>query len=117
MDKVLVIITLTLVIGVVGCATLPMESNLEKTVSMTQMTDAQGKTFVVHKHAFWLLGGLFPLSLPEIDEVVGSVVADHDGVQNLKITTKFTFLDFLLSGLTGGIIYSRSVIIEGEVYD
>ena len=37
--KVLIIITLTVVIGVVGCATLPMESHLEKPVSMTQISD------------------------------------------------------------------------------
>jgi len=117
MTKFVTIVAITLVIWVVGCAKLPLESNLEKPVSMTQMTDAPGKNFVVHKHAFWLFGGLIPLSLPEIDEVVGGRVADHAGVQNLKITTKFSLLDLFLGGITSGVIYSRSVIIEGETYD
>ena len=117
MTKFVTIIVFALVIGVIGCATLPLESHLEKPVSMTEMTDSPSEHFIVHKHALWLFGGLIPLSLPEIDEVVGRIAADHAGVQNLKITTKFSLLDLFLSGITGGVIYSRSVIIEGEAYD
>jgi hypothetical protein len=117
MPKFATIVAFALVIGVIGCATLPLESRLEKPVSMTKMADSPNEHFVMHKHAFWLFEGLIPLSLPEIDEVVGRMVVNHAGVQNLKITTKFSLLDFFLSGITGGVIYSQSVIIEGEAYD
>ncbi|MBM3235056.1 hypothetical protein FJZ31_02030 [Candidatus Poribacteria bacterium] len=84
---------------------------------MTKMTDSPSEYFVVHKHAFWLFGGLIPVSLPEVDEVVGRMVVNNAGVQNLKITTELSLFDFLLSALTSGVIYSQSVIIEGEAYD
>ena len=111
------IVALALVIVVTGCATLPMESRLDKPVSMTKMTTAPGKHFAVEKRAFWVIGGLAPLSIPEVDEVIGREVSGHAGVQNLKITTEFTAIDILINALTGGIIYARTITIEGEVYD
>jgi len=118
--KVVIIITLTVVIGVVGCATLPMGSHLEKPVSMTQISDTakvSENKFVIEKRCFWVVGGIAPLSVPEVDELIGSKVADHAGVQNLKITTEYDFIDIIIRVATGGIIYSRTITIEGEVYD
>jgi hypothetical protein len=117
MTKFVTIVAFALVIGVIGCATLPIESNLEKPVSMTEMTDLPNERFVVQKQAFWLFWGLIPVLMPEVDEVVGRVAADHAGVQNLKITTELSFINLLLLAITDGVIYSQSVIIEGEVYD
>ena len=117
MKKLVPIAVLVLVIVAAGCAKLPMESRLDKPVSMTEMTDTHGKYFAVEKQAFWLFWGLTPLVMPEVDEVVGAEVADHAGVQNLKITTEYTFIDYLISFFTTGFLHSRTVTIEGEVYD
>ena len=111
------IVALTLVVVVTGCATLPMESKLEKPVSMTKTPDKQGKDFTVTTRVFWLIGGLAPLIVPELDQLIGPEVADHAGVQNLKITTQYDFIDVLINAFTGGIIYARTVTIEGQVYD
>jgi len=108
---------LLLVMVIVGCATLPLESNLQKPVSMTKMTDDSVKDFVIQKQAFWLFWGAVPLVLPAIDEVVGSEVADHAGVQNLKITTEHTIIDLLIDALSGGFVYSQTITIQGKVYD
>jgi hypothetical protein len=67
-----------------------MESKLNKPVSMTKMTNTNGKYFAEQKQAFWLFWGLAPLIIPKVDEVVGAEVAGHTGVQNLKITTEYT---------------------------
>jgi len=40
MPKFATIVAFALVIGVIGCATLPLESRLGKPVSMTEMTDS-----------------------------------------------------------------------------
>ncbi len=112
-----VVVMFVLVIGIAGCATLPMESNLKKPVSMTRVQDTQGQQFVEVKQAFWLFGGLIELAVPKLDEVIGPVVADHTGIQNLKITTEFTFIDIVINALTSDIVHSQTVIIEGEVYD
>jgi len=116
--KVLFIISSLLILFIfVGCATLPLDSNLQKPVSMSKVTNYQGNQFSVTKQAIWLFWGAIPISIPKVDEVVGPMVADHEGVQNLKITTEYSFLNFLLSAITQGVIYSQTVTIQGSVYD
>jgi len=113
----LIPVALILVVAFVGCATLPMESSLQKPVSMTKMKDVQGTDFIVTKQALWLFWGAIPLSVPKVDEVVGPMVADHTGVQNMKITTEYTFLNYLISAITQGVVFSQTVTIQGKVYD
>jgi len=117
MKIMLILVVLVLIVAFVGCATLPLESSLQKPVSMTQMKNAQGNQFAVTKQALWLFWGLVPISVPKVDEVVGPVVADHEGVQNLKITTEYTFINFLIGAITQGVLYSQTVTIQGTVYD
>ena len=100
-----------------GCATLPMESNMDKPVSMTEVKDEAAKTFVSNNKALWLFWGMIPLSIPEVDNVLVPQVSGHDGVQNLKITTESDFIDLVVMVLTQGILFMRTVRIQGEVYD
>ena len=115
--RIVCIITLAFVIGIAGCAVLPMESNLKKPVSMSQETEKRGESFVVNKRCFWLVGGIAPLMVPEIDELIGSKAVERSGIQNLKITTQFDVIDIIINVATSGIIYSRSITVEGEAYD
>ena len=66
---VLSVVVLTFIIIFAGCATLPLESNLDKPVNMTGK-NAQVKTFVSNSKAIWIFWGLAPISLPTVDEVV-----------------------------------------------
>jgi hypothetical protein len=117
MRRLLVITLATMILlGLTGCAALRFESTLTKDVSMTQTSYSYSRDFYVQRRALWLFWGIIPLSTPEVDEVVGSQISGSERVQNLKITTKYTLLDFLISGLTSGIVTSRKVVIEGEVY-
>lgn len=110
-------VALALVIGIFGCATIPMESNLEKPVSMTNMKGTPAQTFESESKAIWLFWGLVPLSVPTIDQVAGPEAADHAGVQNLKITTEDDALDVIVWILTNGILTMRTITIEGQTYD
>ena len=113
-----VIVTITLIMAFAGCATLKMESKVDKPVSMTSMRGTPVRDFERNDRAIWLFWGLIPLStIPEVDDVVAPHVADRVGVQNLKITTKSSFLDGVVSTLTLNIIMMRSVKIKGQVYD
>jgi hypothetical protein len=117
MRRLLVITLATMILlGLTGCAALRFESTLTKDVSMTQTSYSYSRDFYVQRRALWLFWGIVPLSTPEVDEVVGGQISGSERVQNLKITTKYTLLDFLISGLTSGIVTSRKVVIEGEVY-
>jgi len=106
MEKLIRIFALVALLGIAGCATLPLDSARD-----------QVKTFLVQKQAIWLFWGAIPVSVPKVDEVVGTEAASHSGVQNLKVTTEYTFINFLLGAITQGAIYSQTVTIEGQVYD
>lgn len=113
----LVIIGLTLVVILSGCAVLPMESKLDKPVAMSKMSNRSSGQFVSESKAFWLFWGLMPLIVPEVDSVVAPELINHAGVQNLKIVKKLNVLDVIISGLTSGFLYVETVTISGEVYD
>jgi len=118
MRKILVvIIALAFAITVVGCATVPMDSKLQKTVSLTSMKGLNVREFESTQRAIWLLWGLVPLSFTSVDDVIGPHVADRNGIQNLKVESKSNFVDTLITVLTQGIITIRTVTISGEVYD
>ena len=112
-----VIVALALVVVIAGCATIPMESNLGKPVSMTDMKGTSGQAFASTSKAIWLFWGLVPLSVPTVDQVVEPAAAGHAGVENLKITTEDDALDVIAWMLTEGILTMRTVTIEGQVYD
>ncbi len=111
------IVALTLVVAFLGCAIVPMKSKLEKTVSLTNMNREAVREFDVKQRSIWLLWGLFPLTVPKIDDVVEPRVFDHTGVQNLKVEPKINAVDSILTLITLGIITSRTISISGEVYD
>lgn len=54
---------------------------------------------------FWLFWGLLRLGDSQPDVPEG---------QDMIIKEKFRFLDFVISGLTGGIITARTIIVEVE---
>lgn len=111
------IIVLTFLIAFVGCATLPLESNIDKPVNMTKVKDEKAGVFVSNNRALWLFWGAIPLSVPTVDGVLSAQVPGHAGVQNLKITTESGFIDLVVTFLTQGILTMRPVTIQGEVYD
>jgi hypothetical protein len=111
------VVIFAFIVTFVGCATIPMESNMDKPVSMTEVKDETAKTFVSNNKALWLFWGIIPLSVPEIDNVLVPQVSGHDGVQNLKITTESGFIDLVVTILTQGILFMRTVRVQGEVYD
>ena len=118
MRKVFVsVVALALVIALIGCATVPVKSNLNKTVSLTDMKGNSVRSFNVRYRAVWLLWGAMPLNVPEIDVVIGSHVADRTGVQNLKVEPKFDIIDIVATVLTLGVVTAKTVSISGEVYD
>lgn len=112
-----IVAAFALVVMFVGCAVLPMESNIKKPVSMTDMGGNPVKSFSQTSKALWFFWGAMPFSLPTVDQVVGPEVADYAGVQNLKITMSDELLDMIITGLTGSIVVVRTVKIEGQVYE
>ena len=111
------VVFFVLIIGIVGCATLPMESKLDRPVSMTDMKETPVKNFSSENKAIWLFWGLISIAVPEVDGVLVPEMAGHNGVQNMKITTESDVIDLIVTIFTDGVVTMRTVTIEGEVYD
>ena len=111
------VIVLVLAVVFVGCATLPMESNVGKPIHMEKVTDNPVKSFSTSNKALWLFWGAIPISIPKLDSIVLPEMGNHSGVQNLKITTESDGLDVIVSIVTDGVLTMRTIMIEGEVYD
>ena len=118
MKRVVISVTIfLLVVGTFGCATIPLESESEKLVSMTKVREDQVRDFVIQKQAYWIFWGLVPVTRPDVDGVVKSQADGHTGVQNLKVTAKHSLPNYILTLLTLSFVHSKTFIFEGEVYD
>ncbi|MBI4055259.1 MAG: hypothetical protein HY402_03910 [Elusimicrobia bacterium] len=63
------------------------------------------------------LWGVVALGGPDVAEVIDRQVqlAGGHGIANLRFRTGQDFTDFLVAILTAGILFSRSVTVEGDV--
>ena len=123
MKRILPLLLIGSVLIVSGCATLRLEAPaLDKPISMSRKADTEKahstvRHFWEEKRAVWLLFGAIPVYVPEVDEIVAKEASGHDGVTNLSITTELGVLDIIITALTSGIVYTRSVLVEGDVVD
>lgn len=66
--------------------------------------ETEGKEYTYAKgKQFWILWGIFPIGRTQVN-------TPSDG--NCQVVTKRNFSDFLISGLTGGIVSSYSIKVE-----
>jgi hypothetical protein len=80
---------------------------LTQTSCLTTKTDvgnfreSQGETYTYAKaKQFWIFGGLIPL---------GRTNTATPPDKNCRIITRFNIVDFLISGLTGGLVMTRTI--------
>ena len=106
-----------------GCATIQLEAPmLDKPISMSRKADTQKahrtvRHFSRERRAVWLLFGAIPIYVPEMDEIVAKESSGQDAVTNLSITTEYDVLDILVRAVTQGVVYTRSITVEGDVVD
>ena len=106
-----------------GCATIQLEAPmLDKPISMSRKADTQKahrtvRHFCKETRAVWLLFGAIPICVPEMDEIVAKESSGQDAVTNLSITTEYDVLDILVRAVTQGVVYTRSITVEGDVVD
>lgn len=83
-----------------------------QTSCLTTKTDVgnyrqmQGETYTYAKSKqFWIFGGLIP---------IGRTNTGTPPDKNCQIITRFNIVDFLISGLTGGIIITRTIKVKAK---
>ncbi len=81
-----------------SCMTTKTNVGAYKETQGEEYTYAKGKQV-------WLLWGLFPL---------GRTNVNTPGDGNCQVITRFNFFDFLVSGLTGGIVTTETIKVKAK---
>ena len=74
-----------------------------------------GTAFKVSAKALWAAWGLIPLNEPSLQKILASQLVDGRSVANVRITTRSSIFDAIISVGTLGVLSPRSVTIEGVV--
>jgi hypothetical protein len=90
-----------------GCMTVKIVAPPNQNIALLSETDAS--SFKMTKRAIFLIGGLIPLANNSTDDMLAKY-----NLESVKVTTEFDIVDWLISGITGGLIVTKSVIIEGN---
>jgi protein-S-isoprenylcysteine O-methyltransferase Ste14 len=106
-----------LALSLSGCATTFDSSQLGVTATMAEpaQTPATGTPFRITRHPVYLLMGLVSLSQPSLEDVLAGQLAGGASIASLKIRVRARWADVLVTGLTLGLIATRSVTYEGVV--
>lgn len=90
-----------------ACMTVKVVAPVGQTITLISETDAS--SFKMTKRAIFLIGGLIPIANNSTDEMIAKY-----NLENVRVTTEFDIIDWLISGITGGLVVTKSVIIEGS---
>jgi len=108
---------LALALAASGCAITFDSSHLGVTATMAEpaQTPAKGTPFRVTKHPVYLLLGLFPVSQPNLEDLLAGQLGSGTSIASLRIRVRSRWSDLLVTGLTLGLVVPRSVTFEGVV--
>lgn len=86
--------------------TLTMNSCMVTKTSVGNYTETQGEEYTYARgKQLWLFWGIIPLGRTNVN-------TPSDG--NCQVVTKYNFGDFLITGLTGGILSSYSIKVKAK---
>ena len=110
-------LALALVATLEGCSLNFDATSLGVPVTMASPLNqpAEGDRFRVSSHAIWAFWGMLRVKSPSLEKSLATQLAGGKGVADLKIKTRVSFGDFLVTLLTAGVLAPRSVVFEGVV--
>ncbi|HOE95901.1 MAG TPA: hypothetical protein PK847_04890 [Candidatus Sumerlaeota bacterium] len=105
--------------GLAGCYSLRHTTASGKPV-MADTALAENQEITQHfketARSVYLLDGLIPLDRDDAQALLYEYVNAGDGIVNLRIREQFTFIDSLIGWVTLGIVTTRTVRVEGDVF-
>ena len=110
-------LVLTLAAALGGCSLNFDATTLGVPVTMGSPVNQPpaGDHFRVSSHALWALWGVARLKAPALDKSLATQLVGGKGIADLKIKTRTSFGDLLVTVLTAGLLVPRSVVFEGVV--
>lgn len=76
-----------------------------------------GTAFTVNAKALWAMWGLIPVSQPSLQKILAGQLIGGRSVANVRIKTRASIFDAVISVGTFGVLAPRSVTIEGVVVE
>ncbi|MEO6068800.1 MAG: hypothetical protein ABJB33_09135 [Gemmatimonadota bacterium] len=108
-----------LILGAAACAQTFDATTLG--VPATLATDGvaapQGTAFAVRAKALWAAWGLLPVNQPSLKKILSAQLVGGKSVANIRIKTRTSIFDGIITLATFGIFVPRSVTFEGVVVD
>jgi len=92
------ILAITVMVSLTSCMTTKTNVGAYKEIQGDEYTYAKGKQI-------WLFWGLLPL---------GRTSTNTPGDGNCQVITRFNFIDFLISGFTGGIVTTQTIKVKAK---
>lgn len=100
LKSLFILLAITLVVS------MTMNSCMITKTSVGQYTETRGEEYTYAKgKQLWLFWGIVPL---------GRTNVNTPGNGNCQVVTKYNFGDFLITGLTGGIVSSYSIKVKAK---
>jgi len=100
-----------------GCAQTFSATSLgvPATLSSDAAAPAEGPHFEVTSRAAWGLWGLVKLGKPNLEKALAHQLVGGQSVADITIKSRARWSDILITGLTLGLISTRSVTVEGTI--
>jgi hypothetical protein len=103
--------------GLAGCAQTfdATKLGVPATLSSDAGTPAEGPHFEVTSRAVWGMWGLFKLGKPNLEKALAHQLVGGQSIADIKIKSRARWSDILITGLTLGLVSTRSVTVEGTI--
>lgn len=87
------------------------------TLASANAATPAGTPFAVHAKALWAGWGILPVAQPDLRKILGAELVGGRAIANIRIRTRTSFWDGVITLGTGGLLVPRSVTYEGIVVD
>lgn len=108
-----------LLLGAAGCAQTFDATTLgvPATLAADNAAAPQGTAFAVNAKYLWAAWGMLPLSQPSLQKVLAGQLVGGRSVANVRIKTRTSLFDGIVSIATFGVLVPRSVTFEGVIVE
>jgi len=107
---------LTVLLGAAACATTYDATHLGVPVTLADSTaGTAGTAFRVTKHPVFVLWGAVTAAEPNLEDLFAGQVGTGAALTQVRIHSRMTWTDLLITALTAGFLSPRTVTFEGQI--
>jgi Bor protein len=74
-----------------------------------------GTQFSVRTHSTYVFWGLWSIDPPGLDRILATQLLAGAEIRNVRVRTKYRFLDLFLTAITAGIYSQKSITVDGII--